>query len=250
MEHEKIFEIPITLKTKEHCILEIVSWIIDNKRGKHFVCVNPHSIEVAREDSVFSQALKNADLVVPDGIGIVIASKLLRGKIRKRITGSDIFYGVNEYLNKFGKYTCFFLGSTEEVLFRIKNRMEIDYPNIQVVGTYSPPFKDVFESKDNLDIINHINRVNPDILWVGMTAPKQEKWVFQNKDKLNVKFIGSIGAVFDFYAGTKKRSGKLFQMLGLEWLPRLIREPKRLWQRVFISTPKFFCRVLKERLQL
>ena len=133
-------------------------------------------------------------------------------------------------------------------MHRIKERMSIDFPNVKVVGTFSPPFKEDFTDDENDLMVEAINRVNPDILWVGMTAPKQEKWIYKNKERLQTKFIGAIGAVFDFYAGTKKRSHPWFQEHGLEWLPRFLREPRRLWRRNFISTPSFFYRIIKYRL--
>jgi len=243
---ETILGYPITTKSIKDCISEIVSRIENGERGKYFVCANPHSLEVAKRDHTFNEAIKNADLIVPDGIGVVIASKILGGKIRERVTGSDIFLGLSQVLNKGNNYSCFFLGSTEDTLSKIKDRMKIDFPNIKVVGTYSPPFKSEFNDEDNRSMIEMINNVQPDVLWVGMTAPKQEKWVYQNKDKLNVKFIGPIGAAFDFYAGTVKRPHHWFQKHGLEWLPRLLREPKRLWRRNLISTPLFLYLIFKE----
>jgi N-acetylglucosaminyldiphosphoundecaprenol N-acetyl-beta-D-mannosaminyltransferase len=141
----------------------------------------------------------------------------------------------------------FFLGSTEEVLEMIKANMARDYPNIIVAGTYSPPFKPEFSEEDNRAMHEAINRAKPDVLWVGMTAPKQEKWIYQNKAALNVRFIGAIGAVFDFYVGRIKRSHPAFQRVGLEWLPRLIQEPRRLWRRNFVSNPKFLIRVIAQK---
>ncbi len=96
-------------------------------------------------------------------------------------------------------------------------------------------------------MIDKINEAHPDVLWVGMTAPKQEKWIYQNRSRLKVKFIGAIGAVFDFYTGTVKRSYPIFRNMGLEWLPRLIRQPRRLWRRTFISSPRFLFRVITSR---
>jgi len=126
--------------------------------------------------------------------------------------------------------------------------MEMEYPNIAVAGTYSPPFKDDFSKVENDKIISEINKVHPDILWIGMTAPKQEKWAYLNRCKLDVKFIGPVGAFFDFFTGKIKRSHPWFQRHGLEWLLRLMREPRRLWRRNFISNPLFMLMVLKYRL--
>jgi N-acetylglucosaminyldiphosphoundecaprenol N-acetyl-beta-D-mannosaminyltransferase len=233
----------------EECLGEIAHWIDGEEWGKYLVCANPHSLEVARIDPVFHEAITGADLIVPDGVGIVIASKILGGSIKERITGMDIFLRLSAALDKEGGFSYFFLGSTEQNLMKIKEKMNADFPNMTIAGTYSPPFKAEFTEKDNKLMIDTINRADPDVLWVGLTAPKQEKWIYQNREKLNVKFIGAIGAVFDFYTGNVKRSHRFFQKMGLEWLPRLIREPRRLWRRNFISNPFFICRVVAARMR-
>ncbi len=229
------------------CVSGIAEGIVSGKMRKYFVCANPHSLEVARRDPDFDIAIKNADLIVPDGIGIVLASKILGGCIKKRITGMDMFLGLSGELNKDGGYSCFFLGSTRENLDKIREKMRTDFPNLKVAGAYSPPFKPAFSDEDNRRMRDAINEARPDVLWVGMTAPKQEKWTYENRTGLDVKFIGPIGAVFDFYSGSVKRSHPLFQRMGLEWLPRLIRQPRRLWRRNFISNPSFLLRVISQR---
>ena len=125
--------------------------------------------------------------------------------------------------------------------------MAVDYPNIRVTGTWSPPFKSEFTKHENQLMIDAINKAKPDVLWVGMTAPKQEKWIHQHRDQLDVKFIGAIGAVFDFYTGNVKRSHPAFQRMGLEWLPRLLTDPRSLWRRMGVSAPIFLWRVLQQR---
>ena len=139
------------------------------------------------------------------------------------------------------------MGSTPKNLEKIKNKMALRYPNITIAGTFSPPFKSQFNDDDEIKMINEINRAKPDVLWVGMTAPKQEKWIYKNKEKLDVYFIGAIGAVFDFFTGNVKRPQSWFLKHGLEWLPRLIQEPKRLWRRNMVSGPAFILSVLKHR---
>jgi N-acetylglucosaminyldiphosphoundecaprenol N-acetyl-beta-D-mannosaminyltransferase len=125
--------------------------------------------------------------------------------------------------------------------------MESDFPNIRVVGTFSPPFKEEFSHAENLMMIETINRAKPDVVWIGMTAPKQEKWTYENREKLDVKVLGPVGAVFDFYTGNVKRPPKIFQEWGLEWLPRFFREPRRLWRRNLISNPKFILQAIRDR---
>lgn len=210
-------------------------------------CINPHSYAVSLEDDSFSTALKSADLLIPDGIGIVYASKFNSGSIRNRVTGFDIFSGLNDRLNALGGKRVYFLGSTEQTLLEIRRRFSLDYPNVEVVGTYSPPFKSEYNSVEIQEMISAINSASPDVLWVGLTAPKQEKWIADNLPNLNIRFAGAIGAVFDFYTGKVKRSHPMFQKLGLEWLPRLVQEPRRLWRRMGISAPIFVWHVLKAK---
>lgn len=227
------------------------AWQIINSgtTGNYVACTNPHSLVVARNDVFFSEALKKADILLPDGIGIVLAAKILGLNLEERVAGYEFFTGLSQKANESNKKVkIFFLGSTEAVLDKIKDKLSRDYPNLVIVGSISPPFKPEFSDQDNESMISEINKVKPDVLWVGMTAPKQEKWIYQNKDKLNVPLMGAIGAVFDFYAGTKKRSSSWVCKLGIEWLPRLLREPRRLFKRNFISSPLFLIMVFKEKL--
>jgi len=247
--NEDILDYHVTKMTVEECIADIIEWLKSGQRGKYFVCANPHSLEVARKDPAFDLAIRNADLVVPDGVGIVIASKILGGSIAGRVTGHDIFWGLSSALDRAAEYGYFFLGSTPENLDRIREKMRKDFPNIRIAGAYSPPFRAEFSEEDNKLMREAINRARPDVLWVGMTAPKQEKWIYQNRSGLDVKFIGAIGAVFDFYTGNVRRSHPFFQKMGLEWLPRLLRQPGRLWRRNFVSNPSFIWRVFSRRLR-
>lgn len=222
------------------------------KRGElhmYMACANPHSLVVASKDKEFELALKNADILIPDGQGIIIAAILLGLPLRERLAGHEFFHALTEKAEKNGGLRYFFLGSTEIVLNLLVQRMIREFPSIIVCGTYSPPFRDKFTDEDNRLMIDAINAARPDVLWVGMTAPKQEKWIYQNRNELQVPFIGAIGAVFDFYAGTRKRSSPLWQKMGLEWLPRLLREPGRLWRRNLVSTPIFLYWVFKEKLK-
>jgi N-acetylglucosaminyldiphosphoundecaprenol N-acetyl-beta-D-mannosaminyltransferase len=244
---ENILGYPVSTLSKNQCINEILSWIENGSTRKYFVCANPHSLETAAIDPLFSEAIRNADLIVPDGIGIVMASRILGGAIRDRVTGSDIFWELSSRLNKKNGFSFFFLGSTEEDLVKIKERMNEVFPNIKVAGIYSPPFRKEFSEEENLIMREAINRAEPDVLWIGMTAPKQEKWIYNNKSQLNVKFIGAIGAAFDFFTGHKKRSPIFFQRIGLEWLPRFLREPRRMWRRNLVSNPRFLLQIIGQR---
>jgi len=245
---ENILGFPITTRDRNACIDQICNWVRSDEKGRYLVCANPHSLVIAMSDPLFKAALTGADIATPDGMGMLIAARILGGRIQKRITGMNIFQELNQSLNREGGYRYFFLGSTHDNLARLQNKMQKEFPNIEIAGTFSPPFKPEFNSMDNNEMIEAINKAQPHVLWVGMTAPKQEKWILQHKDRLNVNFIAGVGAVFDFYIGTVKRSNHWFLEHGLEWLPRLIQEPRRLWDRTFISAPIFFMRVLMQRI--
>lgn len=207
--------------------------------------INPHSYVIARNDILFRQALLASDFIMPDGTGISIASRVIRNINLKKITGSDIHETILKSLDR-RNGRCFYLGSSDYTLNRIKNRLDAELPSI-TAGFYSPPYKLQFTEDENAKMVNVINDFSPDVLFVGMTAPKQEKWVFQNRHRLSPSVICSIGAVLDFYAGTVQRPGRFWINLGLEWLPRFLREPRRLWQRNIISTPLFLWYVLREK---
>jgi len=208
--------------------------------------INPHSYCVAKKDKVFSKALLSSNVLLPDGIGIVLAAKILTGKKINKIAGADIHQYLLEQANLKSK-KVFYLGASKSTLQLIEKRITKEFLNIQV-SSYSPPFKEKFSVQENLEMLHVINKFKPDMLFVGLTAPKQEKWVYQNKEAIDVNTIVSIGAVFDFYAGTIKRSSSFWIQLGLEWLPRLLKEPRRLWKRNLISTPLFLMTILKEKI--
>lgn len=215
---------------------------IDFKSVRIINTINPHSYCISKQDKQFEIALKASDILLPDGIGIVWAEKLINGNKIKKIAGYDLFMFLMNNANK-NSENVFFLGASQETLDKIKARAKLDFPNVKVYS-FSPPFKTSFTDEDSELMCAKVNAVQTDILFVGMTAPKQEKWVLKHKDQLNANTIGCIGAVFDFYAGTVKRPSQFWIKLGLEWLPRLIKEPKRLAKRNFISTPKFILEVL------
>lgn len=229
------------------CLTEIEGALAKRERCVWLACINPHSVVQADADPAFAAALHGADWRVPDGAGMVLASRWLGGQIRQRVTGSDIFQGLNERMNERGGLSCFFLGSTEETLAKIRARLARDYPWVRVAGTYSPPYRAEFSAEETAAMLAAIRAAQPDVLWVGMTAPKQEKWLHQHRDQLPVPFAAAVGAVFDFYAGNVKRSHPFFLRYHLEWLPRLLQEPRRLWRRNLVSTPLFLARVVREK---
>lgn len=223
--------------------------INSGRNCRYMACANPHSLVVASRDSLFCTSLKAADLLLPDGSGVIVAARTLNLPIAERVAGFEFFKGLSVSLAKNGGARYFFLGSSPHVLNLITEKLNKEFPEITVCGTMSPPFKSKFSDEDNAEIVAAINAARPDVLWVGLTAPKQEKWIYEHQDKLHVPFCGAIGAVFDFYAGTKERSSVIWQRLGLEWLPRFFKEPKRLWERNMKSTPIFLWWLTREKVR-
>jgi N-acetylglucosaminyldiphosphoundecaprenol N-acetyl-beta-D-mannosaminyltransferase len=209
--------------------------------------INQYSYCMAERDPDFKRSLIESDILLPDGIGIVAASKFLNGKKIAKISGADLHEYMLTELNRIGG-SCFYLGSSETTLNKIRERLAIDYPLVKV-GAYSPPYRSVFSEEENSEMVTAVNNFRPDVLFVGMTAPKQEKWAHAHKDLLEVKLICSIGAVFDFYAGTIERPKNFWVDLGLEWLGRLMKEPKRMWKRYLYYGPVFGYYILKRRLK-
>jgi N-acetylglucosaminyldiphosphoundecaprenol N-acetyl-beta-D-mannosaminyltransferase len=205
--------------------------------------VNQYSYCIAEEDSDFKKALINSDILLPDGIAIVLALRIMLNASVKKIAGADLHAYLLDSCSKNNK-SCFYLGSSESTLQSIKKRLSIDYPNIKV-GFYSPPYKKVFSDDDNGQMIAAVNQFKPDVLFVGMTAPKQEKWADEFKPLLDTHVICTIGAVFDFYGETVKRPKEIWVNIGFEWFIRLIKEPKRMWKRYLYYGPVFLMKMMQ-----
>ena len=233
--------------------------------------INAHSFNVVQKDIEFAEALQKSDVLLPDGISVVWAAKFLAtgsnhpknnvnekkgvtDKLLKKIAGEDLFYYEMNRLNTAGinqqKKIAFFLGSSELTLKKIKERSEIEFPNVEVFS-YSPPYKTEFTEADNAAMYAAINSVLPDVLFVGMTAPKQEKWAYNAMKNKQLKLVDChiccIGAVFDFYAGTVNRAPRWMIQIHLEWFYRLIMEPKRMWRRYLLGNLEFVLEILKEK---
>lgn len=250
-------EIYTILKVSRHKMLKLKELTITgNKRilsqvpqGKVLInTINAHSYNTALKDPLFAEALQKGDVLIPDGASIVMACRWLKAKSQptERIAGWDLFELEMERLNRKGG-KCFFMGSSEKVLGLIREKAARVYPDI-TVETYSPPYKPEFTDEDNKAIIDAINTAKPDLLWIGMTAPKQEKWAYTHWKELDIDcHCGTIGAVFDFFAGTVERAPMWWQEHSLEWLYRLIKEPKRMWRRYIIGNTLFLWNITKER---
>ena len=236
------------LSLKSIAIVESREQLEKVPQGKVLInTINAHSYNVAQKDAAFADALQKGDYLIPDGVSIVKACRWLKAQSqpKERIAGWDLFcFEMERHPSK-----VMFLGSSEKVLSLIRQRAAVDYPNLEIV-TYSPPYKQEFSEEDNRDMIHAINSANPDLLWIGMTAPKQEKWTYTHWNELNIHcHCGTIGAVFDFYAGTAKRAPLWWQRHSLEWLFRLIMEPRRMWKRYVVGNVLFIYNIIKEKIE-
>ncbi len=221
---------------------------IDLESGYVINTLNAHSYVMSKRDKLFNKALNDSNFLIPDGSGIVLAAKHINKQKIKKVAGSDLHEFLLEISNK-KNAKVFYMGSSQSTLDKIHRKIKNEYPNI-IVESYSPPFKEKFSDADNYEIISKINEFNPDILFIGMTAPKQEKWLHINKNHLKFKTACSIGAVFDFYAGTVDRPNIFWINLIGEALSRFIKEPRRLWRRNIISIPLFLLDVFLYKFEL
>lgn len=257
-EGNKIIANTVMFRLKTLTILGSKAELASLPEGKLLInTINAHSFNTAKKDQLFAEALTNGDVLIPDGVSIVKACKWIKAKSqpKERIAGWDLFSFEMEKLERESEELrtkseeskiVMFMGSSQKVLDLIVKRAAVDYPHLKVV-TYSPPYKPEFSDEDNKAIIDAINAANPDLLWIGMTAPKQEKWTYSHWNELNIHcHVGTIGAVFDFFAGTVERAPIWWQNHGLEWLYRLIKEPKRMWRRYIIGNSLFLWNMTKE----
>ena len=221
----------------------IVNDALDGRKLAVVNTINPHSYIETKRDSIFHTALQDSDVLIPDGIGIVLAARMLnKVKIRK-ISGTDLFYESMKQLSA-RKGKAFFLGSSINVLNVIDEKGSKEFRDV-TIQTLSPPYKKEFCQSDIDSFIQAINTFKPDVLFVGLTAPKQEKLIHQIKSQIDVKMVSGIGAVFDFYAGNINRAPNWMINLHVEWLHRSLTS-WRLARRNLISNPKFLFDIVRE----
>jgi N-acetylglucosaminyldiphosphoundecaprenol N-acetyl-beta-D-mannosaminyltransferase len=183
--------------------------------------------------------MENADMSIPDGVPLLWLGRLKGLNLKKRCGIEEIMLEAFELSHRNNQYTHYFYGNTEEVLNTLRDRLKKEYPNLKIAGMRSPPFRPLTAEEQELEL-KTINDTNPDFLWVSLGCPKQEIWLYNNKDKLNAVVGGGSGAVFNFLSGHTLRAPNLVRYSGMEWLMRLILEPKRLFKRYVIGYPKLF----------
>lgn len=215
-------------------------------KPKMIQAVNTDSIVKANRFKEVAMASNKADLALADGMPLVWVSKFIGKPLKERASGPDFFDRFSEIANRCS-YSYYFLGSTEDVVGEMTKKVKAKYPNIRISGYCCPPFSNMKDENQNIDICNRINLIKPDVVWVSFGCPKQEKWIVENKERIDAAVIMGIGAAFDFVSGKVKRAPALLRNVGFEWLYRVYKEPERLWKRYFVEGPQFFVYVFKNR---
>jgi N-acetylglucosaminyldiphosphoundecaprenol N-acetyl-beta-D-mannosaminyltransferase len=215
--------------------------------GKIRVCVTPvNCVLWARDNIELANIYNTADLTLCDGVPLLWAAKYLGTPLKGRVTGLDL---LPEYAKQAANKNIkmFFLGAKEGVAEALKKQLELQYPTIKICPVYSPPFAEKFSDEENTKMISLINEHKPNILWVSLTAPKQDYWIHEHFDKLDINIAIGVGGAFEVTAGLIKRAPVWMQKAGLEWFYRFIKEPKRMFSRYFIEAPKFVPLVIKQK---
>jgi N-acetylglucosaminyldiphosphoundecaprenol N-acetyl-beta-D-mannosaminyltransferase len=223
----------------------IEQWIA--RHDQHYVCVTGvHGVMESQGDEELRRIHNAAGLVTPDGMPLVWLSRLKGFRQVERVYGPDLLLEVCERSARQG-YRQFFYGGAPGVAERLAARLQARFPGLQIAGVDSPPYRPLTPEEDAA-IIEAINAANPSILWIGLSTPKQERWMAAHLGQLKAPVLIGVGAAFDFHAGVKRQAPRWMQRSGLEWSFRLAMEPRRLWRRYLVNNPRFLWLVLLQTL--
>lgn len=218
------------------------------KKNKGYICVCPVSTVVeCRKDERFRRIVNAAALVTPDGMPTVWLGRFKGHKDIRRVYGPDLVLAVCAMSEKKG-YRHYFYGATPETCRLLESRLKEKFPALNIAGSYAPPFRELTQEEDER-IVGEINRLRPDVVWVGLGSPKQDFWMHDHSVKLNASILAGVGAAFDFLSGAKKQAPRWMQRVGLEWFFRLCCEPARLWRRYLVGNPRFVYYLLQDSLR-
>jgi len=225
--------------------LEIMeSWIEERDKCRCVVATGMHGVMEARRDPQFKNIVNSADLFVPDGMSLVWVARRRGFPLRRRVSGPDLMWEFLKLAETKG-YSSYFYGDTTQTLKALSTRLKESLPNLQIAGIHSPPFRELTMEERDLEIQN-INSSGADVVWVGLGLPKQERWIFDRLNELEVPIAVGVGAAFKFLSGHVQRAPGWMGNSGLEWLWRFGQEPRRTWRRVMIDGPKFIGHVVLE----
>jgi N-acetylglucosaminyldiphosphoundecaprenol N-acetyl-beta-D-mannosaminyltransferase len=231
----------------EDVIREMEEWISTDRRTHCISVSNVHSVIESQNNPGFMRVLNTSDLNVPDGMPIIWMGRSQGHRLPRRVYGPDLFMEFCLETQDM-PYRHFFYGAAPEVLELLVENFKKQFPGIKVAGFYAPPFRPLTEEED-LEVIEIINDAAPDVLWVGLGCPKQEFWISAHRESIHVPVIAGIGQAFNIYAGQTRQAPKWLREHGLEWLFRLILEPRRLWRRYLIGNLKFIFGLFRHSLR-
>jgi len=222
-------------------------WIA--QREQHYVCITPvHSVMLCHDDPDLRRIFNRSGLTTPDGMPLVWLCHLAGHRHVGRVYGPDLMLALAEHGLSRG-YRHFFYGGAPGVADELVRRLQTRFAGIQVAGTYAPPFRPL-SAEEDAEIVSLINVSEPDVVWIGLGAPKQERWMAAHLERITAPVMIGVGAAFDFHAGLKPQAPRWMQRTGLEWLFRLLSEPRRLWRRYVINNPRFVTLVALQMLGL
>jgi len=221
-------------------------WIKAREPGRVAVVSGMHAVMEARRHPSFRAVVEQADVFIPDGYSLVWLARRKGFQIPQRVCGADVLRAFCALASQKG-YRVFFYGDTETVLARLRNQLRRESPKLQIAGTYSPPFRPLSPEED-AEIVRRINDATPDVLWVGLGLPKQERWMAEHRARLKVPVLVGVGAAFKFVSGEVRKAPRWVGEHGLEWIWRFAHEPRRLWRRALLDVPWFTFLALRELL--
>lgn len=242
-----VLGVGISAITMEDALSQIAKWI-DNAEKRYVSVCTVHTVMECQENRLMREAVNGADMATPDGMPLVWLGKAKSDRPVSRVYGPDLMLALCELSAQKG-YTHYFYGGAEGVPEKLGQALQMRYPGLKVAGAYSPPFRTLTALEDQ-QIVAQINQANPDIIWVGLGTPKQDLWMASHRDSLNAAVIIAVGAAFDFHTGRKKQAPLWMQRGGLEWVFRLLSEPRRLAGRYLIYNPLFVFQVLLQALRI
>jgi N-acetylglucosaminyldiphosphoundecaprenol N-acetyl-beta-D-mannosaminyltransferase len=242
----RILGVPVHAIEIPAVVTQILSWIESDAKGRYIAFTGMHGIAESRSDSDLRNALDSADLVVPDGMPLVWLGRWHRHPLKRRVYGPEL---METFCRETGSaYRHFFYGGGPGIAELLAESLCQRY-GIVVAGTYTPPFR-LLTEEEQVGVATYIEKASPNLLWVGLSTPKQEKWMYRNRNQLSVQVMLGVGAAFDFNCGKTRQAPTWMRENGLEWLFRLSTEPQRLWRRYLISIPKAAGLVVLELLGL
>lgn len=240
-----VLGVHVSAITMQEGLEAIDQWIEDE--DLNYVCVTGvHGVMESQRDPELRQIHNDAGMVTPDGMPLVWLSRWMGFRTTERVYGPDLMLGVCQRSIDRG-YRHFFYGGGKTVPAQLAFRLSRKFPGLDVRGVYSPPFRALTPEEDE-DIVRRINDSGADIVWVGLSTPKQERWMAEHRGRLNAAVLVGVGAAFDFHAGVKKQAPVWMRRNGLEWLYRMASEPRRLGPRYLVNNPLFVTRLLREKL--